>query len=241
MSGARTHKLLSSMFKPGDTVECRICKGSYKAREMPKTKTGFRFKCVKCSNTYSNSLHHKKKHSTVIGFSEATLAVQSVTDRPETISVTSIDNLIVSTCGKVTAVNRASVLKPSDWDRYTFGAKGIRGYYTYRREYVHRLVAASFIGESNLFVNHIDSNKLNNDIKNLEYVSCRENVVHALFKRKLKKVYRHNTSGGRIWYSRIKNNGKDEYLGSFLTEKEAEAAFDRRFLEIHKESYYDTK
>lgn len=46
---------------------------------------------------------------------------------------------------------------------------------------VHRLVAAAFKDNPlNMpIVNHIDSNKLNNHIDNLEWCSARENLVHS--------------------------------------------------------------
>lgn len=43
---------------------------------------------------------------------------------------------------------------------------------------VHRLVAMAFLGESKLTVNHIDGNKENNTIENLEYMSLQEQNVH---------------------------------------------------------------
>lgn len=46
--------------------------------------------------------------------------------------------------------------------------------------YVHRIVALAFLGESNLQVNHIDGNKSNNNITNLEYLTCKENISHAI-------------------------------------------------------------
>ena len=50
----------------------------------------------------------------------------------------------------------------------------------YETEFVHRLVAETFIPnddpEVKKDVNHIDGNKLNNDVSNLEWVSRSENV-----------------------------------------------------------------
>lgn len=45
---------------------------------------------------------------------------------------------------------------------------------------VHRLVAEAFIGKSDLSINHKDGNKLNNCLSNLEYLSNRDNVRHAM-------------------------------------------------------------
>lgn len=62
--------------------------------------------------------------------------------------------------------------------------------------YAHRLVAENFlIKQSNdeLVVNHIDGNKINNDISNLEWTTYSQNVKHAhqnnLIKKSRKKEY----------------------------------------------------
>jgi len=43
----------------------------------------------------------------------------------------------------------------------------------------HRLVAQVYLGESDLTVNHIDGNKSNNHVSNLEWVTHQENQLHA--------------------------------------------------------------
>lgn len=45
---------------------------------------------------------------------------------------------------------------------------------------VHRIVARVFIGESELPVNHIDSDRKNNSFSNLEYVSVSENNLKKI-------------------------------------------------------------
>lgn len=55
---------------------------------------------------------------------------------------------------------------------------------------VHRLVAIHFLPteEGKDMVNHIDGNKLNNHHSNLEWVTCRENTLHA-FDKKLRRPH----------------------------------------------------
>lgn len=56
---------------------------------------------------------------------------------------------------------------------------------------VHRIVAKAFInGESdNLVVNHIDGNRLNNNLSNLEWVTQRGNVVNAVERGVMYKTF----------------------------------------------------
>ena len=61
---------------------------------------------------------------------------------------------------------------------------------------VHRLVAHSFIGpcRKGKEVNHIDGNKKNSSLCNLEYVTHSENILHAFAIGKSSKVGERNSS-----------------------------------------------
>jgi len=56
--------------------------------------------------------------------------------------------------------------------------------------FVSRLVALTYHGPNELYVNHIDGNPLNNHYTNLEYVTQKENVQHYL-RLGLKKTFGH--------------------------------------------------
>lgn len=57
------------------------------------------------------------------------------------------------------------------------------------KERVHRVIAETFIGNPNNYpcVNHIDGNKLNNNVSNLEWCNHSQNVLHA-YKTGLEKI-----------------------------------------------------
>ena len=64
---------------------------------------------------------------------------------------------------------------------------------TWTSQSVHRLVAKAFIPniENKQAVNHIDGNRQNNKVENLEWVTPRENVIHSFrfgSRRKYKQV-----------------------------------------------------
>lgn len=50
-----------------------------------------------------------------------------------------------------------------------------------KRFYVHRLASICFLKSiaDKCFINHIDGNKTNNNINNLEWCNCSENIKHA--------------------------------------------------------------
>ena len=65
----------------------------------------------------------------------------------------------------------------------TTGYVGVKVYNTKKEDFVikavHRLVMETFIGKSDLTVDHVNSNKRDNRLCNLEYVSQKENTRRA--------------------------------------------------------------
>ena len=63
---------------------------------------------------------------------------------------------------------------------------GSSGYFLIRvngnNRLAHRLIMEAFHGKSDLTVDHIDGNKMNNSLDNLEYVTLSENIKRAYSK-----------------------------------------------------------
>lgn len=124
--------------------------------------------------------------------------------------------------------------------KYLKGSIGEHGYKYYRLSkegkkkmfYAHRLVAETFIpNENNLpVVNHIDGNKLNNNVNNLEWVTYSENTQHWKDTTKITRkatVYYTEDLPGEEWISysnyyisnkgRIRHRDKNNLLQPSLT------------------------
>lgn len=89
---------------------------------------------------------------------------------------------------------------------------------------LHRVIAITFIenGENKPEVNHIDCDKLNNHISNLEWVTKAENREHARINGLLKQTKEQRESAGK-WFQKkvaqIDNNG--EVIRIFESETKA--------------------
>jgi hypothetical protein len=72
---------------------------------------------------------------------------------------------------------------------------------------IHRLVAHGFIEreKNKLHVNHIDGNKTNNHVSNLEWVTPKENTLHALEHGLLKPNYGESNGNTKLTNEIVRN------------------------------------
>lgn len=89
---------------------------------------------------------------------------------------------------------------------------------------LHRLIILAFYGPSDLHTDHINADKSDNRVCNLESVSNRENrtrFTKNIFKKKYTGVFANKNK----WQARAEINNKAVHLGSFHTQEDAYAAY----------------
>lgn len=136
----------------------------------------------------------------------------------------------VSNLGRVKSLkfNRKKILKPSVDSRGYLRVNFYKNKINFNRT-IHQLVAESFLNHQpnghKLVVDHINDNKSDNRLVNLQIISNRENV----FKTQINYLSKYKgVSWNKLnkkWISRIYINGKHNYLGSFINEFDASQAY----------------
>jgi len=129
-------------------------------------------------------------------------------------------------CKHGDAFRRGKVLKPAimrgGYLGVNFSVKSVT-----RSHHVHFLVAWAFIGErkKGFVINHKDGDRFNNSVKNLEYVTARENVTHSNIKTRKNMTCAFLNKKTNKWFCRFHFDGKLINLGTYNTAKEANAAY----------------
>jgi hypothetical protein len=128
-------------------------------------------------------------------------------------------NYVVHSNGQIYSVRSKKFLKPQ---RTTWGYCIVKLYGKFIS--VHTIVAKIFIPNPNNLpeVNHKNKNKTDNSVENLEWIKRRDNEIH-----------KHQSKFPGVWYdknrkkyfSKIRHNSKQIYLGRYKTQEEAHQAY----------------
>lgn len=125
----------------------------------------------------------------------------------------------VSNFGRVRNTRTGKTLKPIS---HTGGYRRLKLRDNGRAKdvFIHRLVAQAFIPDPKKEVNHIDGDKTNNHINNLEWVSSLENQTHRFLKVNTSSKYpgvNYIASRNR-WRVRLTVSGVRKTIGHYKTE-----------------------
>jgi hypothetical protein len=110
---------------------------------------------------------------------------------------------------------------------------------------IHHLIGLAFISnpENKPIVDHIDRNKLNNNIINLRWVTYSENRQNVGISKRNTSTYK-GVSFNKVsnkYKAQIGINGKSKHLGYYITAEEASEAYETQAKIIHGEFYYKYK
>jgi len=149
--------------------------------------------------------------------------------------VKALERKIIKQDGTIRDIRKEIILKIhiSDYGycRVMLSKNGVQNNYR-----VHRLVAIAFIEnpKNKPQVNHIDHDKTNNKVENLEWVSNLENCCHARKRIKSTSSYMgvHFNKRKKKWRAEIRYNNKSITIGYYKTEEEAYQA--RKNFEVEK-------
>jgi hypothetical protein len=109
-----------------------------------------------------------------------------------------------------------------------------------KRKYIHILVAENFLNYINksrsIVVDHIDNDRFNNRLKNLQVITQRENINKNCNGSSsfygVRKGYKDK------WYSQIRVGKKITHLGTFDTEERASIAYNFALTQLDKIKEY---
>jgi hypothetical protein len=149
------------------------------------------------------------------------------------------EDYMISSLGRVKSLknNKVNILK---------NVINNKGYYKVcikidnkiKTERIHILVAIAFLNHKpdghNIVVDHIDNNKLNNNISNLQLITQRENSTKDKRIGSSKYVGVHFCNTIKKFIAKIRINGKSTPLGRFDKEEDARDAYLNKLNQINR-------
>lgn len=141
-------------------------------------------------------------------------------------AIENYDKYEVSNVGNVRNKKTGRVLKPGTNEKGYHTVSLSDENKTLKTLRIHRLVAETFLEnlQNKPVIDHIDSNKLNNNVTNLRYATLSENGMN-------KQINSNNTSGvkgvryeNKKWRATIEIDGVKIHIGYYNTMEEAKQA-----------------
>ena len=152
------------------------------------------------------------------------------------------DNYQVSNRGRVRNTINANILKPwiAQITGYAWVSLSKSG--KVKKYAVHRLVAFAFLEnlDGYKYVDHIDRNKLNNDVTNLRWCTNQQNQQNKANESNCTSQYKgvHYDKSRNKWASKIAVDKKTIHIGRFDNEEDAGRAYDNKAAELFGEFAY---
>ena len=157
------------------------------------------------------------------------------------------ENYLASSFGKIVSLNYNGTKTSREMNQTTTkcGYKKISLFSNHKQktELVHLMIARTFLNhESNgkkIVVNHIDNDKSNNKLSNLEVVSARYNNSchkHLSYNKTSSGIGVYWNNRLSKWIAAIEFNGRTTHLGAFVNENDAINEYLRAVNEIESQN-----